>query len=941
MLEPFDYRAQTKSGFWYYTSGVPIQHITFEHPEPIETYLQRAPQLTSVAFDFSKSNYKKNKKFSHEDQLKDLFLKAKTSMTRLAVNGSNQLTKIPNSIKRLSLRSLTITNCDKLTDIASVLKDLPDLEALELGGKFFDVGATFPHLPKLRFLHLKVENISSLEGLDKCQNLEGLLISKLIVEKLPTSISNLPNLQKIDIRDLGNLKTLPRLDVSTSLESIMFLNLPKVENLEIGFAQLKSLKSINMSRVGNNLEKIDFPQSLVSCENLEGIGFANCPIHELPIELRALKKMKGLSLHGLNLETIPEIFDTMNEMKELGISSCLQLKSLPKSIGQLENLTRVLFEDLSSLEKIDFDFSKLKSLQQIFIKKHKKLNFIHPSIGQVGSLNKLVLNQLNELSELPPLGSQNENLTEIEINNLPQLETFPTSFCQLPKLERLRIRQSNNIKRMPAEIGQLKTLQHLYCISENFEYTPLEVVEIPTLDFVNLNTIRSYENKDLLNVSDVFRQMRKIEDLEVQKAVVYWVGLGYEYLPLTKALKIKTLESLSYTIKNYPLYLFSKIHRLNSNNAPVNLNELAKGTKVWLNGKMQGSKTDLKNKLKELGFDVASRYSDKVTLVVIGQKPSIPDDLFDRDISFVSQLEIENFSKIENPGLLQKADVPDDFIHNLQQLIWSADPQNEAVALELVKSNGLPESVEEDFLLLAKTCKDKNLKNRVRNFLKGKLSAEKQKALSIGTAPFHVKKLAKTLTTDSLTKMYYSQFKRTGHCKVEFLNSDEGQHSGRAEVFQAEIKNALVNPKYLKYRTALLPHEWQEVFMNPIFKGVLNRCVINLYRCHTLPKALVTEHLNTMKKLDIYVDDGFEFESLYALNKLNDLNVRVHGNVKVSQGIGGMKRLRNLLISTNGPIEYPDDLLELDKLKTLSIQASNKEKFMEKFGHFYCFSGRL
>ena len=173
------------------------------------------------------------------------------------------------------------------------------------------------------------------------------------------------------------------------------------------------------------------------------------------------------------------------------------------------------------------------------------------SIGQVESLDKLVLQELNELSEIPAIGPQNKSLREIEITSLPLLKTLTLSFCQLPQLDRLRITQCNQIKRLPNEIGQLKTLRHLYCISENFEYTPLEIVEISALDFINLNTVRSYENKDLLNISDVFRQMKKIEDLEIQKAVVYWVGLGYEYLPLTKALKVRTLESLNYTCLLY------------------------------------------------------------------------------------------------------------------------------------------------------------------------------------------------------------------------------------------------------------------------------------------------------------------------------------------------------------------------------------------------------
>ena len=937
MLPPFDYEATARTGYWYYTKGVPIKHLTFQHPEPVEIYLKRCPELTSVTFEFGKSAYQKGK-FDQFEQLNQMLINAK--LTRLSISGSKQLKRLPESIKLHSLKSLTISNCPNIVDIKEVLESFPELEALELNGKHFNVGDKFPHIPKLRFLKIQLETISSLEGLSKCEDLESLVIYQMQLEKFPEDFSRLSQLRKVEFWNLKQLKALPIFTASSSMERIHLMNLPEVTDLEMGFSNFKNLKFCSLIRLGNVAQ---FPINITKCTQLETLNFSSLGIKDFPKEMSNLKALQVLTFSNLPVVQLPEIFDELSILSQLNISACPELKSLPKTFGNLAALTQLNLQDLY-VEKIDFDFSELKKLERLNIISLCNLIFIDESMSLLSALKNLVFENVGLLKELPPLGKHNSSLTEINFRQMEALEKLPKSITDLPSLEKLQITASG-IRVLPEDIGKLNTLAHLYCLGESVEKIPLDAMTLPQLKFISVGKQSHYNDKNLVNITTAFNQIKKIENIEIQQAITFWIGGNYKNTPLTKEMKIRTLESLSYSVKNYPLLVFSKIHLFNPNNAPANIGQLKEGDKVWVNGKIQGTKTDLKNKLKALGFTVVNKFSEEVKLVVVGQKATVPDRLFDESVIFASQLEVENLSKVENPGLLQKEDVPEDFIHNLQQLIWSADPQNEAVALELVKGNGLPEAVEEDFIMAAKSCKDQNVKNRIRNFLKGKISEAKQKALSIPTAPTQVHKLAKVLSPESMIKIYFAHYKRTGMSANEFLKLDDGTHPGRAEVFQSILPSFIVRPNFIRnYYPSLLQSEWNQIFLDPILKGKLKTLEATFTKCNALPEVLVTEHLDTLKRLNIRVSKSFNFESLYPLVKLNYLQVSVVEGINctntvdtitVPMGIGQMKRLSTLNISTTKGIEMPDDILELKKLKYCDVKFANGEKFKEELAQFH------
>ncbi len=926
MLLPIDYEKTTSTGFMFNTKDGLVEHLNVEHPSSLFHYIEQLPKLHSATFDFRKTAFRKadTNPFA---QITELLEKVK--LTRLSIIGSKKLKGLPEIIKRHPFRVLKITSCPNVTDLKSILSALPTLEHLELNGEYFDIGASFPSLPNLRYFKCGAAEISSLEQISNCKKLENLEVSQFQGTNFPEEFSNLPNLKELNIFQCPKLETLSSFKKSDQLEKITLNHLPQLKSINIDFFNKKHLEKIDFRMLGNKEVSFPFPNSLTNCTALETIliGAVNFP--EIPETFSQLAKVKTLSFFSMKIKTLPDqVFQNMSELEVLRLRYC-NLEKIPKSISDLKNLKRLDLANLQPVSSLDINFEKLSKLKNLHIERCNDLINIDESLSLNSSVENLNLNGLQELKILPSLGVENEKLRSVELRALPKIESLLERFTSIRNLVQLSIVETG-LKRLPDDFGNLKMLNNLTISGNDFEYFPLSIANLPSIERIWISRDVSNKNPEVVSIREIFPNIKKLEDQSLREAIFFWVGYGFEHLPVTKTIKTKTLEALQHSIKNLPLLVLGNIHRFNPEQKAIGMSQLQSGDKVWINGNIDGGKTDFKNKLKAIDLKVVNNFASDVKFVIVGKKPKLPESLFDGDTLFASQLEFENISKTKNPGLLQQEDVPSDFIYNLQQLLWSGDPQNEAVALELVKTNGLPESVEEDFLLSAKICTDKNLRNRIRTFIRGKINEVKQKALSTGSAPFRVEKLNRVLPDDSLAKMYFGHYKRTGKLSHEYFKHDiKGEHVFRAEAFAAALPDFLRNHQYLSSFTPLLKSEWNQVFEQDVFKGQLKRIVFQLKNINEIPERLF-DHIDTLKDIQVTLPKVFEIKGLFRFFKLNKLSMDVNNLEVFPKGIGQLKRLRDLLVYSTVQLEMPEDLKELEKLNRLMIQNwSNRDDFLD------------
>lgn len=928
MLERIEYDRTTTTGYFFRNLDGMVEHLNVEHPLELSGYIKVLPKLRSAKFDFSKSAYKKT--FDQEAQL--IHFLENTKLTRLEIVGSSKLTELPEVILQHPLRSLKITRCPNIASIAEILPHLEELVVLSIVGTSINLGERFPILPKLKNLSLNLKEVNSLKQLSLCYQLEELILTGVNLEALPEDISRLQRLKNIKLQQLDKLKVIPSFAGAENVENLDLMRLPAVDRMEIDFSKMHELQKLRIVQVGTQQSVFELPDNISQCKKLNQLSLAFTPITRLPDSLKSLSALEVFDIENLKLSEIPDIFENMPVLTVLYFSYSKKIIRLPRSIQHLKALKHFRIKGFSEIEKVALDFYPLENLESFTLENCAALKEIDASLAQNTSVKKISLLELPELKELPPLGRRNLKLEHLGMRSLPKFAKLPATLPALPVLDKLS-GHNIGIESLPTNIDDLKKLSRLELYAENLSHLPPTIGNIKTFIRFALGTTFTKKDEKILTVYDLYPTLNKQTGDEVKRAIIYWIGNGYTVLPLTNELKENTFKALHWSVKNLHLIILSRIHFFNKENKKVVAEDLTKNKRIWINGTLAGNKTLFKNKLKELGLKVENKFSDKTEIVVVGRKPAIHEGIFNRPLQFVSQLEMEEIIKTENPGFLQKEDVPADFIHNLQQLLWSADPQNEAVALELVKANGLPEKVEEDFLLVAKICKDKNLKNRIRTFLKGRVSEAKQKAITIGSAPFSIEKLSRALPPESLAKMYYALFQRTKKPDPNFFRHDDGTHPGRAEMFQSLLPEFLNNYGYFKNRLPLLEEEYNIIFQQPGFAGKLKRIVINFTNCTKLPEALVT-HVNSLKILELTTGEKFAIESIYPLKKINTLKM----NSSVDHfpaGIGELVRLHTFWVSNKKPFTLPPDFRNLKKLKTLYFygKLENREEVVEHFPH--------
>ncbi|KAH9550060.1 hypothetical protein CY35_10G053600 [Sphagnum magellanicum] len=130
----------------------------------------------------------------------------------------------------------------------------------------------------------------------------------------------------------------------------------------------------------------------------------------------------------------------MEKLKVLDLGKCYMLKSLPKEIGNLRQLTRLDLAMCLSLESLPKEIGKLTQLTQLYLTRCEKLESLPKEIGKLTQLTHLYLSFCHHLKQLPK------------------------SIGYLQSLQWLDLRMEGNrsrLKYLPSTMGDLRSLQYL------------------------------------------------------------------------------------------------------------------------------------------------------------------------------------------------------------------------------------------------------------------------------------------------------------------------------------------------------------------------------------------------------------------------------------------------------------------------------------------------
>ncbi|KAK2359980.1 disease resistance protein RPV1 [Trifolium repens] len=219
----------------------------------------------------------------------------------LYLDGCKHLIELPDLSLASKLEEVHLDDCTSLLHVPSSILSLDSLFALNLRG-----------CKELRYIQSEKQSRSL-----KCLNLRG--CSRLVKYSVISEKLEYLNLDDTAIEELPSL-------VIGLYCSIQLLDWPKLEKLPATFDSSLSITSL----------------CLDNCLNLS----------ELPDNLGLLSNLNKLSLRGSNIENLPGSIKYLSQLRDLNVSNCRRLRSLPELPLFLKDLNAsncISLETVSSL----------------------------------------------------------------------------------------------------------------------------------------------------------------------------------------------------------------------------------------------------------------------------------------------------------------------------------------------------------------------------------------------------------------------------------------------------------------------------------------------------------------------------------------------------------------------------------------------------------------
>lgn len=212
---------------------------------------------------------------------------------------------------------------------------------------------------------------------------------------------------------------------------------------------------------------------------------------------------------GQSFTNLEQAFREPQKVITLTINDDSKIKHLPAKFGSLINLEELEISCLENLEDLPKEIGNLTKLKKIIIDNGNgcQMNiFIPESIGNLINLKVLRLygaldprgigsdkfDSTSHIKTLPGTIEKLENLEELDLGR-NGITTIPSQIASLKKLKRLSL-DYNNIHELPEFIGTLKNLKELSICSNGG-------VKLPK-SLSNLNRVKVFMGNNYLNLKD-------------------------------------------------------------------------------------------------------------------------------------------------------------------------------------------------------------------------------------------------------------------------------------------------------------------------------------------------------------------------------------------------------------------------------------------------------
>lgn len=418
---------------------------------------------------------------------------------------------------------------------------------------------------------------------------------------------------------------------------------------------------------------------------LDSLSFYYNEKEEIPEEILELTNIIEIDIQNPYWQTpssLPKIICKMTWLKQLSISGFLW-DTLPEELANLKNLEEFSFAPSA--------YTKRKTLSEL---NNRWIFSAFPKLKRLSIPNLFKEGFPLEISKL-------KDLEELTITN-NFIKELPNEIAQLKKLRYLEI-STNKFDVFPPVIGKLKQLETLSLSLPMLKTFPVELLNLPKLkqDGIVIATGASatLDKSPVRFFNSVWRAIHQYKFSKEQSLFLFDCARN-ERTDFADATTEQLLILLHSRVKVFEQAALTEIER---RTALQPLQLPAKGETLWVVGKTTETQKYWAEKLQNFDIQLVKTPDAKTKHALLAVASGWITAQLQGKTLWTEKLLKKYIDQIEKPFLIQPQNSEtDDYIKNVRQLLQSADFNNIELALEMIKSGGLPQAILTDFFALLK-----------------------------------------------------------------------------------------------------------------------------------------------------------------------------------------------------------------------------------------------
>lgn len=435
-------------------------------------------------------------------------------------------------------------------------------------------------------------------------------------------------------------------------------------------------------------------------------------LNAIPPEITQLKKLRKLSIAFWGGGALPVYIEDLKNLEELSIRVVSKALEVPETLANLVHLKKITLYDCQ-LKEIPSVLLKMPQLLSLEISANEIPSFDLPNHCYWPNLETLDL-RTNGCQIIPDWVYQHTQLKELYLPN-NKLTILPSKIGQLTKLEQLTV-DNNKIETITANFGLLPQLQLFNWFENPMGWLHPWVFELneKLLDFKLFWRQSSKQSvKDILAIKKALSKANLLENQGVVQAIC---------LLLSDKKKAKKALSNAEVLGCYPVNHLkvraAVMAEISSRLQPFDKQNFQAGSELLVLGTTIKKKATLKAQLKDLGIAVVTKKGAKTSHVVLGKNIKKTEALLDNALILLTETDLNHYLDEVAPAyLLEDEESTTSNVAHLRAMLVTLIDENVLIALELLKSGGVPKDLMTTLFFVHKFSKNAQIVRKSKNLL--------------------------------------------------------------------------------------------------------------------------------------------------------------------------------------------------------------------------------